>query len=135
MSDKTFNKNQRLTGKKVVSEIFAKKDQVSAFPVKGFYDIKSKAETNGESFLRFGISVPKKKFKRAVDRNHIKRLVKEAIRLNKTFLTESVYNQKIGVNIMVICYFDEIPDYITVEEKIKSLLDRLGKRLESNEQD
>jgi ribonuclease P protein component len=126
-----LNKSQRLVGKKMVGEIFGKKEHISVFPLKAFYNkFPFENETNE---LRFGISVPKKKFKRAVDRNEIKRLVKEAIRLNKTFLQESLYTQDISMHIMVVCYFEKIPDYITVEKRIKQLLERLAKRINCDE--
>ena len=115
----------------MVGEIFGKKEFTSVFPVKAFYNKFPSQNTQGE--LRFGISIPKKKFKRAVDRNEIKRLVKEAIRLNKTFLQESLYTKEISLHIMVVCYFDKIPDYISVEKRIKQLLERLAKRMSCDE--
>ena len=115
----------------MVGEIFGKKEFTSVFPVKAFYNKFPSQNTQGE--LRFGISIPKKKFKRAVDRNEIKRLVKEAIRLNKTFLHESLYKKEISLHIMVVCYFDKIPDYRSVEKRIKQLLERLTKRINCDE--
>ena len=115
----------------MVAEIFGKKDFISVFPLKAFYNKFPCQNTKGE--LRFGISIPKKKFKRAVDRNEIKRLVKEAIRLNKTFLQESLYTKEISLHIMVVCYFDKMPDYISVEKRIKQLLERSAKRINCDE--
>ncbi len=115
----------------MVEEIFGKKESISVFPLKAFYN--KFPSRNTEDELRFGVSVPKKKFKRAVDRNKIKRLVKEAIRFNKTFLNESLYTKEISLHIMVVCYFDKIPDYISVEKRIKQLLERLTKRINCDE--
>ncbi len=115
----------------MVGEIFGKKDFISVFPLKAFYNKFPSQNIEGE--LRFGVSIPKKKFKRAVDRNEIKRLVKEAIRLNKTFLQESLYTKEISLHVMVVCYFDKIPNYISVEKRIKQLLERLTKRINCDE--
>ena len=115
----------------MVGEIFGQKENVSVFPVKAFYN--KFPSDNSSSELRFGISVPKKKFKRAVDRNEIKRLVKEAIRLNKTFLQDSLYTKEISLHIMIVCYFEKIPDYKSVEKRINQLLERLAKRINCNE--
>jgi len=109
----------------MVGEIFEKKEYISIFPLKAFYNKFSSEKESTE--LRFGISVPKKRFKRAVDRNQIKRLVKEAIRQNKTFLEESLYSQKLSMHVMIVCYFEKIPDYLTIEKKIKQLFKRLEK--------
>lgn len=111
----------------MVGNIFGKKESVSAFPIKAFYNKFSSAEDLPD--LRFGISVPKKKFKRAVDRNHIKRLVKEAIRMNKMLLQDELCKSDQSMHIMIVCYFEKIPDYPTVELKIKQLLDRLAKKI------
>ena len=115
----------------MVGEIFGKKEFISVFPVKAFYNQFPSQNSEGE--LRFGVSIPKKKFKRAVDRNEIKRLVKEAIRLNKTFLQESLYTKEISLHIMVVCYFDKIPDYRSVDKRIKQLLERFAKRINCDE--
>ena len=115
----------------MVAEIFLKKENINALPLKAFYN-KFVAE-NKRSELRFGIAVPKKKFKRAVDRNLIKRLVKEAVRLNKASLEESLFKNQISMHIMVVCYFEKVPDFITVEKKIKKLLERLQKRINCDE--
>lgn len=115
----------------MVADIFEKKESVNAFPLKAFYNLNS--SVNDESTCKFGVSVPKKKFKRAVDRNHIKRLVKESIRLNKTLLEQSLYKNKQSIHVMIVCYFEEIPEHSFVEEKINKILDRLAKRLNSDE--
>lgn len=113
-----------------MGEIFKEKSNVSVFPLKAFYCIKY---SKTDAIARFGISVPKKKFKRAVDRNQIKRWVKEAIRLNKSNLNQTLLDQHLNYNIMIVCYFDEMPNYSEVEKKIIQLLERLQKRIQIDE--
>ena len=119
----TLGKTERLKGVKVVSDIFGgPKKSVNSFPFRAFYTV---VESDTQS-AKFGISVPKKKFKKAVDRNRIKRLVKEAIRTNKTILQEDLYKQSISVHVMIVYNSDSMPNYNFVEIKIKDLLKRLA---------
>lgn len=128
--DNSLGKNQRLKGKKVVSEIFGhRKQSVNSFPFRAFFVLEPSKESNA----RFGFSVPKKKFKRAVDRNKVKRLVKEAVRQNKTILAEELYSKSLSANVMIVCNANEIPKYNLVEIKIKEILERLAQSVQAYE--
>lgn len=126
----TLDKSQRLKGRKIVGDIFdGQKLSVASYPFRAFYTVSFEDDVNA----KFGIGVPKKKFKRAVDRNHIKRLVKESLRLNKTILYAAMYNKNCGVNTMIICNAESIPSFELVETKIKELLNRLAKTIDNYE--
>ena len=126
----TLDKSQRLKGQKIVGDIFdGPKLSVASYPFRAFYTVSHEDEVNA----KFGIGVPKKKFKRAVDRNHIKRLVKESLRLNKTILYAAMYNNHCAVNTMIICNAESIPSFELVETKIKELLNRLAKTIDNYE--
>lgn len=128
--DNSFGREQKLKGKKAVSEIFnGPKSSVNSFPFRAFYSI----SMSDNPVAQFGISVPKKKFKRAVDRNRIKRLVKEAIRLNNSDLKIELGNQKAAIKVMVVCNCKEIPNYNLVEVKIKEILKRLADGVQAYE--
>ena len=127
----SFGKKDRLKGKKVVSKIFENpKHSIGLFPFKAFYSIS--ASKQGES--KFGVSVPKKKFKRAVDRNKIKRLIKEALRLNKTLLNKELSKRNVALHVMILFNGGKIPSYNSVEVKIKEILKRLALGIESYEE-
>ena len=127
----SFGKKDRLKGKRVVSKIFeGPKKYISLFPFKAFYSISS----SNQSQSKFGVSVPKKKFKRAVDRNKIKRLIKEALRLNKTILNNELSKKNVSLHIMVLFNDEKIPSYNLVEIKIKEILKRLVLSVQSYEE-
>ena len=118
----SFGKKNRLKGKKVVTEIFeGPKNSISLFPFKAFYLI----SISNPRQLKFGVSVPKKNFKRAVDRNRIKRLVKEVLRLNKSILNNDLSKQNVSIYVMILFNGEKIPSYNSVEIKIKEILNRL----------
>ncbi len=119
-----FGKENRLKGNKIVSKIFEGPNKsLKVFPFKTYYSI----SIVKEGLVKYGISVPKKKFKRAVDRNRIKRLVKEALRLNKSILSQEVSKQNIEVHIMILFTGEkQIPTYHFIEIKIKEILKRLA---------
>ena len=66
-----------------------------------------------------------KNFKRAVDRNRVKRLTREAYRLQKKQLQEATIEKKLQLNIFFIYTGKELPNYALVREKIEVVLKKL----------
>jgi ribonuclease P protein component len=78
----TFRKGERLSKEKHIQELFTKGSSFYLYPFKVLVN-GPKAD---EKFHQVLISVSKRNFRRAVDRNRIKRLIREAYRLNKELL-------------------------------------------------
>ncbi|MEQ8925784.1 MAG: ribonuclease P protein component [Fulvivirga sp.] len=78
---KTFKKAERLHKKILIEELFSKGSYFYLPPFKVYYCASDQVETN-----QMLVSVPKKIFKKAVDRNRLKRLTKEAYRHHKQLL-------------------------------------------------
>ena len=79
----TFHKEERLSKKKLIEELFEKGSSFYVFPFKVFF-MPNPDQTC--EFHQVVISVSKRNFKRAADRNLIKRRIREGYRLNKTRL-------------------------------------------------
>jgi len=71
------------------------------------------------------VSVPKKRFKRAVKRNRLKRLLREAYRLNKHAFIALLDEKKLQIHVAFNYVSDEELDFITVEKKMKIALQKL----------
>ncbi len=76
------------------------------------------------------ISVPKKRFKRAVKRNRIKRQIREAYRKNKYILFDVLEKHEYSAAIAFIYVSSEEFSSSEIEEKIKIALARIGEKLE-----
>ena len=85
----TLNKAERLCSKKLIERLFAGgNSSFPAFPLRVVYMWLSPEES--EAKVSIMTSVPKKRFKHAVDRNRVKRQIREAYRLNKHILSDAM---------------------------------------------
>jgi ribonuclease P protein component len=82
--------------------------------------------------LQFGIGVSGKNFKSAVDRNRIKRLTREAYRLQKLPLQEKVKQLNKAVNVFFVYTGKELPDFILAKEKVAVALKKLELIIDEN---
>jgi ribonuclease P protein component len=83
----TYPKHEKLKSQKQLDLLFAEGKSVSKFPLRLVY---VPVELENEEKIKFGVSVSKKHFKKAVDRNYYKRLLRECYRLNKALLLENL---------------------------------------------
>ncbi|SRR5260221_5803324 len=81
----TFKKAERLSQKKLIQELFDKGSSFYLYPFKVLF------LPNERSINQIMVSVPKSIFKRAVDRNAIKRRIREGYRLNKAKLHSDIF--------------------------------------------
>jgi len=115
-------KAERLHGHNAIASLFSNGKSFYAHPFKVvvFEDL---ADSNPP--LRMLISVPKRKFKKAVDRNRIKRLCREAWRLQKNELIQFLFENKIRKDVALIYTAGRILPYAEISRKIKVVLQRL----------
>lgn len=95
------------------------------------------AETKlGESVpCQAAVSVSKKRFKRAVDRNRIKRLLREAWRIEKAVLEKSLHGQEKQLGVVFIYAGNEIPTFKTIHKCMQSVLKKMPYLSDSHEND
>jgi ribonuclease P protein component len=117
----TLGKEERLKSRKQTELLFSEGKRFTITPFRFHYSF-NKAE---KASLQFGAGVSKKNFKKAVDRNRIKRLMREAYRLQKITLQGKLSEQNIKLNIFIIYLGKELPVYKEVYEKAGKGLDKL----------
>ena len=83
----TYPKKERLKSKTTIGLLFSEGKSVSKYPLRLVY---RQAEEDSDEKIKMGVSVSKKYFKRAVDRNYFKRVLRETYRLNKHLLWDNL---------------------------------------------
>ena len=103
----TYPNHQKLKSKTTIDSLFSEGKSVSKYPLRLVYV--ENTEPNAE-VIKMGVSVSKKYFKKAVDRNYFKRLLRETYRLNKAILLEN--NEKN----YAFMFFYQTKDRLSYEE-------------------
>ena len=120
----TLSRNEKLKGRKAIEQLFSVGKSFTISPFRLFYFIPE--ETDGE-ILQAGFTVSTKYFKKAVDRNRVKRLLREAYRLQKQILTDDLTLTNKRLRFFIIYTGNELPDYNMVFEKVTAILKRFQK--------
>lgn len=122
----TLKKEDRLKSRKTIELLFKNGKTVNIFPLRIFY-LLTPDTTSEQNKLQAGFSASTKNFKKAIDRNRIKRLLRESYRLQKHSLTEQLEISDKRLSIFFVFNGNELPDYKIVYEKMQSSIKRLQK--------
>jgi ribonuclease P protein component len=130
----TLGKNERLKSRKAIEQLFSEGKKFSISPFRLFYTYSNPASSiqHPSSGIRFGIGVSSRNFKKAVDRNRIKRLVREAWRLQKNPLQEQLKEKGLVLNVFFIYTGAELPEYLLVADKVQAVIKKLQKLIHEN---
>ncbi len=119
----SYPKKEKLKSKKQIERLFSEGQSIGVYPLRMVY---LKCDLNDDTLIKTGVSVSKRNFKRAVDRNRIKRLLREAYRLNKQ---ESFNNISSCFTLMILYIGKEELDFSVIEKKMKKLLDTFSRNV------
>lgn len=124
----TFPKDEKLCRTKSIDRLFLKGESFISYPLRIVYYIEDD-KTKDSPVSSILVSVSKKKFKRAVKRNRVKRLIREAYRLNKSSHIQllSVENKRIDIAFLYLKA--ELPTYLEIEKSMIKALTILSDKL------
>lgn len=122
----SYNASEKLKSRKLLNRIFAEGKSINAYPLKVLYLI---AETSTKQNL-CGVGVSSKHFKKAVERNRIKRLLRESYRLQKKVLAEAV-----SENQQLIVFFlftgKDLAESALIPEKVLLLMQKIVQAIQN----
>ena len=124
----TLGKDEKLKSRKLIEHLFGEGKRVKSFPLQLIY---LQINHDSEFPVKVGFSVPKKVVKLAVDRIRIKRMMREAYRLNKYLISENIKEPYI---FMFIYTAKEEPEYADLEEIFKKVFVKFLSKIEEDGQ-
>ena len=122
----TFRKEERMVSRALIETLFSGSRSMMAFPVRMVF--MTQERTVGAEPLQLLISVPKKFFKHAVDRNRVKRQLREAFRHHKQQLYDALPDDK-SLLIAFVWLSKQHQPSVKVDERVRGLLQRLVEKL------
>jgi ribonuclease P protein component len=140
----TLGKNERLKSRKLIEQLFSEGKNFAVNPFRIYYSFLPLTIPYADTFgrhpdiyrrdslltIQFGVGVGTKNFKRAVDRNRIKRITREAYRLQKLPLQEKLKEKKISLNVFFIYTAKELTSCKEASDKMNLILIKLIKMVD-----
>jgi ribonuclease P protein component len=117
-----FKKEAKLKSRKIIQKLFAEGKSFTIYPLKVIW-----IPYNTEQHVQAGISVSSRYFKKAVDRNKIKRLIRESYRLQKNRLEDHMASKQLNLSVFFIYIGKEIPLYQTLFDACSLSINQLIK--------
>ena len=117
----SFPKQEKLKSKVLLEALFSKGKQITSFPLQLVY---LPVEYPDEVKCKVAVVAPKRRFKSAVQRNKVKRLLREGYRLNK----HHIFNNTEGQYALVILYLGkDMPSFSLINNKMNALFEKFLK--------
>ena len=122
----TLGKTERLKSRKLTELLFSEGNKFTIAPFRIHYSFTIAEKSSLHPIaIRFGVGVSKRNFKKAVDRNRIKRLIREAYRLQNKILKEKLQEKENRLSVFFIYTGKELPVYQDVFEKVGKGINKL----------
>ena len=122
----SYQSKEKLKSRKLMDQLFTVGKSVSVFPLKAFYN---EVDIDLDFPVKLGVGVSSRNFKKAVDRNRIKRLLREAYRLHKQPLLEFANSKNKKIIVFILFVDKALPQLETLQNKLPLLIDKLINQL------
>jgi len=117
-----LGKESKLKSRNIIQQLFSEGKHILVYPLKAVYIFE-----NEKHPLQAGVSASKRNFKKAVDRNRIKRLIREVYRLQKPALENHLIQNKQSLSIFLMYVGKEMPEYTQLKESVEKIIKRMLK--------
>ena len=134
MLSHTFHKKERLKSRKTIGRIFREGQSFIAYPIRIAWVLQTEEDETPDFPVQFTQSVPKRRYPKAVDRNRIRRRIREAYRLHKHLLYEALADTPPANYALMAIYVgkEELP-YETIAKATRKWIKSFVKKVKSQE--
>lgn len=124
----SFSKEEHLYGEKKITRLFTEGEAFITYPLRVVYLLLPEEDNVPVKVM---VGAPKKRFKRAVKRNRLKRLMRESFRLNKHDLIHALTDKNLQMHVSFQYVSDEELPFSYIEKKMQAALDKLKSKTEA----
>ena len=126
----TYQKKDKLKSRKQMQFLFSKGTAITIHPIRLLYTIeKEEAGIFSNGLLQAGVGAPSRQFRKAVQRNKVKRLLREGYRLEKPNFTNSISITNTRLNLFFLYVDAHVQTQQQIQATIKLLLQKLADKL------
>lgn len=122
----SYGKREKLKSRKLTEQLFSTGKTFTVFPLKVFFQ---PVADEIDFPLKVGVGVSRRHFKKATDRNRVKRLLRETYRTEKKLLLEYVKTTQQQLAVFFLYVDKTLPDYTLLKSKMPIVMERLVKQL------
>lgn len=120
-ANQSYGKNEKLKSRKELDALFNGGKSFLVFPVKVFYT----QQEASPAAIKTGVGVSSRYFKKATDRNRVKRLLREAYRTEKSPLFETIEANAVSLNVFLLYVDKTLPEYANLKKVMATVMQKL----------